>query len=127
MTTLFERAADMLNRRMKETQGVSVTYSRASTGDSVAITAWVGRSQDAADAEGQGLRVEYGDRDYLIEAADLVLGGAATEPAGADRITETVNGVATVFEVMPLNTGAAGWRWSDPARTVYRVHTKRVG
>lgn len=123
MATLAERAAAMLNRRMKQTRGVTVTYSRAGVG-SVTLTAWLGRTQDQAD--GQGVRVEYGDRDYLVEAADLVLGGSAVEPRDADRVTETINGVAVVFEVMPLNTGAAGWRWSDDARTCYRVHTKRV-
>lgn len=121
--TMFERAAAMLNRRMKQTKGVTVTYTRLGVG-SVTLTAWVGRTQDAA--EGENIRIEFGDRDYLIEAADLVLGGVAVEPKDADRITETINGTSVTFEVMPLNTGSAGWRWSDDGRTAYRLHTKRV-
>jgi hypothetical protein len=125
MATMFQRAAAMLNRRMKQTQGVSVVYTRASVGQGVALTAWVGRTEASSENAG-GPAVEYGDRDYLIAVADLVLGGAATEPKDADRVTEVIDGVPVVFQVSRPSNGEPSWRHSDPQRTVYRLHTKRV-
>lgn len=126
MSNLMSRARSMLARNLKQAAGVSVTYTRGSS--SVALSGdtavWVGNTlfklQDAG-----GLRMEWGERDYLIAAADLVIGGSRVEPAENDRITETVNGTAMTFEVLPI-TGEPAWRWSDPGRTIYRIHVKRV-
>lgn len=121
MATLAERAAAMLTRRMKQTHGVSVVYSRATTGGAVTLTAWVGRTVFASNNDG-GPAVEFGERDYLIEAADLTLG----EPEEADIVTEVIAGVSLRFRVSRPSTGEPAWRWSDPARTVLRVHCVRV-
>lgn len=125
MPTLAARAASMLTRQMKAAHGVSVTYSRASTSQSVSLTAWVGRTVFASNNDG-GPAVEFGERDYLISAADLVLGGSAVEPAEADIVTEAIAGVSVRFRVARPSTGEPAWRWSDQGRTVYRVHCTRV-
>ena len=44
----------------------------------------------------------------------------------ADRITEEINGEECVFELMAPGNGEPPWKYEDIARTVYRVHTKRV-
>ena len=68
-----------------------------------------------------GARIEFGDRDYLITAADLTFG----EPALGDRITESIGSEGSrTFEVMTPNTGEPAWRYSDQGRTVWRIHTK---
>lgn len=109
-------------RRKKQADGRSVTYTRGDS--SLSLTAWLGRtlfSRLASPGVG-GAAVEWGDRDYLVAVADLTLG----EPALGDRITETINGTAVVFEVLTPDTGEPAWRYSDPTRTVWRIHTKRV-
>lgn len=105
--------------------GVALVYARAA-GGTVTITAesggaWVGRTAYTAVQQG-AIRVEWGDRDYLIAAAALT-GGV---PAEGDRITETINGAAAVFEVMSPGSGEPAWRYSDPQESVYRLHVKRV-
>lgn len=107
--------------------GVSVTYSRGN--DSVSLTAVVGRTLFSSVSPGTGngrASVEWGDRDYLIRVADLVLNGSPITPQKGDQITHTVNGVSLVFELM-TPTGEPAWRYSDELRTTYRIHTKRVG
>lgn len=120
---LMSRGMSYLNRALKEAAGVTITYSRAAV--STSLTAVVGRTVFSRNIEG-GAAIEFGDRDYLIAAADLTLSGVAVEPAKGDRAIETINGTAITFECIPP-TGEPAWRWSDPSRTKYRIHMKRVG
>jgi len=122
MSTLFAKARDWLPGKVREAAGVGITYARGA--ESIGITATVGRTVFSSLAEGAP-RVEFGERDYLILAADLVIGGGTSEPAIGDRITETIDGSDVVFEVVTPETGEPAWRWSDPQRTVWRVHVKR--
>lgn len=118
---LLAQAQDWLNRTLQTAGGVSVVYVRGV--QSLPLTAVVGRTA-FAQVGGQnaaGAAVIWGDRDYLITAADLTLG----EPRRGDRITETIDGVACVFECMAPGNEPA-WRWSDAGRTKYRIHTKQV-
>lgn len=122
---LLQRGQQMLNRRMGQAGGVTITYARGLT--EVAIldedgAAWVGRTAFASTQQGAA-RVEWGDRDYLILASALA---ALGEPQEGDRVTETIEGVETTFEVMTPGTGEPCWRYSDPTRTVVRLHVKRV-
>lgn len=120
MGTLSERGRDALVRRQKRAAGVSVTYAPLS-GGSVTLTAVPGAIAFRSETDG-GARVEVGDRDYLIDVADL-----AAVPQIGDRITETINGTACVFEVQTPDTGEPAWRYSSSWRAFYRIHTKRVG
>lgn len=118
--TLASRAQAALIRRQKQAGGLAVTYTRGA--QSVSLTAWLGRTQFArlGGPGAQGAAVEWGDRDYLFATADLRLG----EPEVGDRLTEAGSGL--VYEVCTPDTGEPGWRYSDPSRTVIRVHTRRV-
>jgi hypothetical protein len=122
----MDRGRSLLARGLKGAAGVSVVYARGA--DSVTLSGdtavWVGNTLFRL-GEFDGLRVMWGERDYLIAAADLVLDGTAVEPRENDRVAETVNGTAMVFDVLPP-PGEPSWRWSDPGRTIYRVHVKRV-
>jgi hypothetical protein len=127
VSNLMSRGRSMLARNLKAAAGVTATYTRGDysvtlTGDSAV---WIGNTLfRLSDAD--GLRMQWGERDYLIASADLVLNGTAVEPAENDRITETINGTAITFEVLPVSPSEPAWRWSDPDRTVYRIHVKRV-
>lgn len=130
MATLRERGRTFRNRAAPLSAGVSVAVSRVDpdTGTTTAtiVTAVVGRTVFADNTVG-GTRVTFGERDYLIPAADYLLGpsGAVCEPKEGDQFTETVNGVALTFEMMPI-PGEPAWRYSDSGRTLLRIHVKRV-
>lgn len=125
MANLLQRGLDYLVRTMESAAAVDggVTYTRSS--ETVSLTAWVGRTVFRRNTQ-ERAAIIFGERDYLFQAADLVLGGTVTVPRKGDRITETVNGQSLVFEVMPPESDEPVWRFSDQLRTVIRVHCKRV-
>lgn len=89
------------------------------------LTAWVGRTLYARDADEPAAATRiWGDRDYLFKVEDLVLAGAKVTPREGDLVVETIAGVACTFE-LATPTGEPVWRWSDPTRTLLRVHCKR--
>lgn len=122
------QAALIARQKAGATTGQTITYTRKA-GGTVDLTskAWVGRTVFRRNQmnDASGAAVVFGDRDYLIPVDDLTSGGTAFEPIRGDRITETINGTATTFEVI-AQLGEPEQRFSDQDRTVYRVHTKKV-
>ena len=94
-----------------------VTYVRAAA--SAVVRATVGRTEFKTD-DGETVRIEFTDRDFLILATELVLAGNPTLPERGDKVRETQAGTVYVFEVMD-------WRYSDPYRQTLRIETKLVG
>jgi hypothetical protein len=116
MADLLERGVRWLEEQRTKHCTRDVTYVRGAA--SVVVKATVGRTQFETD-DGQAVRVDFTDRDYLIQAADLVLGGNAVAPQPGDRIRESHSGQVLVFEVID-------WRYSDPYRQTFRIETKHV-
>lgn len=118
---LFAKARDWLPQKLQQAAGVgSLTYTRGA--ESITLEPWVGRTAFASNRPDGTARLEWGDRDYLVRVSELTFG----EPAEGDRITETIEGVDCVFEVMQPDTGEPPWRFADPQRTMYRLHVKQV-
>ena len=100
-----------------------VVYQRGA--DQVAVQATIGKTEFEID-DGSGVIQRFQSRDYLIQTADLKLGGILTLPVAGDRIRETVGDQTFVYEVLaPGNE--PHFRFSDPFRKVLRIHTKHVG
>lgn len=123
---LLARGQTYLNRSHGSTEKTPapVTYSRrvgATTHMVVINRARYGRTLFSGLRE-QGVAVQWGERDYLIEVAELVLNGQPTTPQRGDRITDG----AIVWELSSPETDEAPWRYSDNYRTVFRVHCKRA-
>lgn len=77
-----------------------------------------------------GLNTMLRVRDYLLDAADLKIGGVVTEPKAGDQIRETSGSAGDqvqVYEVMSPGGDEPAWRYSDAAQTQLRVHVKHVG
>jgi hypothetical protein len=83
------------------------------------VKATIGRTEYETD-DGQVVRTEFTDRDFLILAADLILNGLAKLPEEGDQVRETQGTNILIFEVM-------GWRYSDPYHRTFRMETKHVG
>ena len=94
-----------------------VTYARGIS--TAVVKATIGRTEYETD-DGQVVRTEFTDRDFLILAADLILNGLARLPEEGDQIRETQGTSVLIFEVM-------GWRYSDPYRRTFRLEAKHVG
>jgi len=84
--------------------------------DAYTVNATYGKT-DVEVADESGLTITAGVWDFLILADELGL-----EPEPGDVIA--ANG--RKYEVMNL-CGEGCWRWSDPYRQTYRIHTKDIG
>lgn len=104
--------------------GVSVTLTRGGMVTTGVTAEAHQNSYQLVDAEGLTQRVDV--RDYVIGLSDYAFGGTAADPRHGDRITETINGTAYTYEVMPLgDSQAATWTRTDGGS--WLIHTKRVG
>ncbi len=68
--------------------------------------------------DASGLRVGAQVADFMVLAADL-----GVVPETGDVIV--VDGHR--YEVMPHGQDTRAWRWSDPYRQAYRIHTRAIG
>ena len=104
--------------------GVRVEYRR---GDSwVMLDAIPATSETASQESAQGFYSRVQMRDYLIDAEQLVLDGVRTTPTEGDEVIETHAGRRHVYEASGAGSGGSPWRYSDPGRTRFRVHTRLV-
>jgi hypothetical protein len=124
MPDLLRTGSDWLAEMLKEHASRPVVYRRGA--DEVAVQATIGRTLLKLDDGYGGVRMEWTDRDFLIHAADLVLGGVPTLPQRGDQIRETQGAKTFIYEVMAPGQEPP-WRWSDVYRKVLRIHTKQVG
>jgi hypothetical protein len=119
MPDLLHTGSDWLAERLKAYASQSVTYSCGLASFTVPVT--IGRTvfEVATDL---GIVERWESRDYLVLAADLQTG----EPQRGDQIREVQNNTTYVYEVLAPGSEPA-FRFSDPYRKTYRIHTKLVG
>jgi len=123
MPNLLEQGAGWLADQLKTHASTEVVYQRGA--DQVAVQATIGKTEFEID-DGSGVIQRFESRDYLIQTADLKLGGVLTLPVAGDRIRETAGDQTLVYEVLaPGNE--PHFRFSDPFRKVLRIHAKHVG
>jgi hypothetical protein len=122
MADMLSDAAAWLADQRRAFMSKTVTYQRGQ--EEVDLPATVGQTVFRI-TDDYGASIRHVTRDFLIAADDLVLGGAATEPKRGDRIRETIGGITFVHEVMGVG-GEPEWRYSDPFRGTYRIHTKQI-
>lgn len=123
MSSLSSRGRDALTRRQQLAAGVSVTFTRKAGGTQT-LTVIPGLVTSSS-TETPG-RVEIAERDYLVVVADLMVAGVEYPPLVGDRFTETLNGVATTFEIENPSVNEKAVRYSSQWRAMYRCHCKRV-
>jgi hypothetical protein len=103
------------------TQYLSRTVTYASGGQQVQLQATVG-STTFQVANDYGVFERWESRDYLVVAADLVLGDAVVVPQRGDTITDG----GQVYTVMAPGHEDV-YRPSDQYGVTLRIHTKLTG
>ena len=122
MADLLRQGAAWLDGQRHTHLTQTVRYQREAY--SVELAATIGRTEfEQADEYGVLHRIEA--RDYIILAADLLLGGETVLPKAGDQICETEQAAVHVYEVMASGSEPP-WRYSDPYRVALRIHTKHV-
>lgn len=120
---LLAQGEEWLHDQRHEHMTSAVTYSRGA--EEITINATIGKTErDVFDANGTMMKVM--GRDYIVQTADLVLGGEPVEPKRGDQIRETSGSQVHVYEVMSEGNHPA-WRHGDRAGKTFRIHTKYVG
>jgi hypothetical protein len=120
---MLQRGTDWLAGKLNAHASHMVTYVRGD--ERLTLSATFGQTAMEA-AEDVGPRVDYTERDFLLRAADLVLGGLHALPRAGDRIEELVDGKVYVFEVMAPEGRELPFRWSDATWRMMRAHAKLV-
>ena len=122
MADLLEKGSAWLDDQRLRHLSRPVTYVRGE--ESVEVQAAVGHTVFEVD-DGTGVLEQYESRDFIVRAADLVLGGAKVVPARGDRIREEQDGMMYVYEVMAPGRFPHA-KFSDRSRRTLRIHTKLV-
>jgi len=87
--------------------------------DAYTVNATYGKT-DVEVADESGLTITAGVWDFLILADAFLQEGFEPEPG------DVIAASGRRYEVMNLG-GQDCWRWSDPYRQTYRIHTKDIG
>jgi len=122
MTNMLQDGVAFLGGQLKDHCGLSVTYYRGQSSVSITATASMHR-YEVIDTD--GIVTVVTSRDYVVHAADLVVGGTTITPRAGDTIKETIGGTERTFEVMPLGAEAA-YEPVDPDSVLLTVHTKKI-
>lgn len=126
MPDLLQKASAWLEDQRTRHLTQSVVYQRGSV--MIDVPATLGTTVFELD-NGAGALLRVESRDYLIRAADLVVGGQGILPQRGDRIRESSGsageGQVRVYEVVGPGHEPC-WRWSDPYRQTLRIHTTQV-
>lgn len=123
MTNLLQDGVTWLGGKLKDHAGLTITYARGVY--SVSMTATCSM-QEYQITDEEGFSTAVLSRDYILHGAELILNGAAVIPRAGDTITETIGGVAKVFEVLPIS-GLKEYEPIDPDATLLKIHTKQIG
>jgi hypothetical protein len=114
---MLERGSDWLERMRTAHCSSPVEYRRPPAVEAVIVNATFGRTEIELADEG-GITINGHVWDFLILAEEL---GADPEPG------DVIVANGRQYEVMALGDEIKGWRWSDPYRQTYRIHTKDIG
>jgi hypothetical protein len=118
MANMLKTGAQWLSDMRTAHMAEQLTYKRSNT--TVTVMGTPGKT-DYEVADESGLKVGSQVTDFLIIAADLILGGVVTTPQHGDQI---IFG-SSVYEVLNL-PGDGCWRYSDPYKIALRIHTKQI-
>lgn len=122
MSNIMQAGAEWFGEQLKAVAGVTVAYHRGASSID-ALTATVS-THDYEVLDTDGIMVLIKSRDYIVHAADLVIGSVITPRAG-DRIVETIGGTEQTFEIMPLGAQKE-YEPLDSDGVLLRIHTKRI-
>lgn len=119
---MLRDATEWVSQQMLVHCSQEITYSRGS--DSVTLDAVIGRTTHAV-TDDYGAAVITETKDFIVAVADFLFDGSAVTPERGDTITE-VDGSTTHTYKVSAPSGEPHYRYSDPDRTMIRIHAVHV-
>lgn len=123
MGSLFDGyVIDYMHAMLDQEFGVSVTLSHQASETPSFTARRIHRTHETLDEYGVPQKLEF--REYLLPVSSVTLNGETHKPQKGDRITETIDGEAVIFEILPM----AGLPAVEPIleQERYRVRTNRI-
>lgn len=114
----METAIAAMQSTLRSSHGLAVTYRRGDA--SVSVTAVLGQTLFRLDRELGTERIVA--KDYLIQAAALILDGAVVLPKRGDTISE-LRGATTYTHTVSAPGDEPCYSFSGTGRSQLRVHT----
>lgn len=111
-----------MDARLKAKASTAITYTRGPL--SAALVARLG-STDFEEVREDGYVTNSRSKDFIVTAADLVLGGVKAEPAKGDEIRIASAAGTEVYEVTSPG-GDKPWRYTGSGEHSIRIHTKQI-
>lgn len=124
---VFEQGMAELTEAMQSDAAIAgvVTYHRGNDSVTLSNKVWSGRTPFRVSDQ-NGSRLIWSEKDFLIPVADLKINGVEVLPEKGDWISVEFDGPEGNQTFQPMHVkDEPFWRYSDPQRTVYRIHTKR--
>lgn len=118
--SLLSDGSSWLSDVFRADEDISVEYTLAELGETVAVFATVG-AQTVELEPGVFATQRTQNRDFLIDREDLVFLGSQHTPVSGDRIEYTLQGTVYTYEAMEV-PGEGAWRWHDDYHKTYRIH-----
>lgn len=123
MADLLQSALASLDATQKTHMAQAVTYHRGAS--SVAVTATPASSEfEVADLT-TGLSSTTEMQDFLIAAADIIIGGSVVEPAPGDQVRWVIGSDTFIYEVMEIQ-GQQCFKYTSPYKNRVRIHSKQI-
>ncbi len=113
---LLEKGTNWLNTVFQTSESVEVRYSR---GEQVVFVRATRGQTEVPMVDANGLACTFQAADFLIAAETIDFGAGVVEPKPDDQILDG----GRIYRVQRV-PGADCFRYSDPDRTVVRVHAK---
>jgi hypothetical protein len=118
---VLEQGSEWLNDQMRSHASSLVIYRRGS--NQVDILAEKGKTEFRVTQN--DMLIDVVSKDFLVSAAELVLGGERVIPQKYDIIVETIDGQETYFEVYPFGMEQP-YRPCDSFGHRVRIHCRKV-
>jgi len=118
MTDMLHDGMIHLRQQMRAFAARMVTYRRGTS--SVALLATPGLTRFWRDTTGQ-MEVWTQMKDWVLDAADLILDGQAVDPQESDEIIDIQDGVTRIYRVATPAGDEQPWREIDEG--ALRIHT----
>ena len=102
-----------VGKKIKYQRGSNFTYIKVARGNTY-------NRYDAQD----NVRMLYEEKEFLVGANDLMLGGNYVKPQRGDQIIEEYGTKKYTYIVIQASGSDDVWAWSDSGKSTYRVFTK---
>jgi hypothetical protein len=120
---LRQSAANWLAGMLAANASAPITYTSGEY--TVTLQATISSSRLKVSSPGGAVQVVRTDADFIFQASALIQGGQVAEPRRGDTIAmDYPDGITRYYVVLPYGGDEPIFRYSDPNRTIIRVHAK---